>query len=171
MTGDPDREQIATRWLIEQHNPEFSDERRDELARWLVSNIDNCIAYVKLVRAWRRLSLLRRGQLPMPYGSRPYVREKPGSPHRKKVLVAAGDPALVTRAFGKALGDHRRARQMTQKALATRTKLAASYISKLESGRASPSLGSIALLARALGMMPSELLDDFERVLEAMKKG
>src|SRR5262245_58886215 len=109
MTVERDCEHIAARWLIEQHDAEFSDEQRDELARWLVSNIDNCIAYLKLVRAWRRMALLRRGQLPMPYGSRPYAREKFGSPHRERVLAAAGDLARVTQAFGKALRDHRRA--------------------------------------------------------------
>ena len=70
MTTQANRESIAARWLIEQDDPEFSDEQRDALARWLVGSVENCSAYLRLVRAWRRTALLHRNEMPLVYGVR-----------------------------------------------------------------------------------------------------
>ena len=70
MTTQSERESIAARWLIEQDDPDFSDEQREELARWLMQSVENCSSYLRLVRAWRWTVLLRRDETPVIYRKR-----------------------------------------------------------------------------------------------------
>jgi hypothetical protein len=101
MISELDREKIAARWLIEQDDPSFTDDQRDELARWLVQSVENCRAYLRLVRAWRKVALLRRTQTPIMYGPRSTPRARvtallaPRS-RRKRKGVEAFDLGLIT---------------------------------------------------------------------------
>ena len=61
-------------------------------------------------------------------------------------------------AFGRALRALREERRVTQEALALESGYHPTYISQLERGQQSPSLGTIYRLARILAVRPSEFL-------------
>ncbi len=56
--------------------------------------------------------------------------------------------------------DIRRARHMSQRQLASRMQVPRTYISKIENGKAIPTLGSLERLAAALGVDVSQLVRD-----------
>lgn len=64
--------------------------------------------------------------------------------------------------FGRHIRRLRRHRDLTQEALAERTGLHPTYISRLEGGKALPSLSVILSLAAGLEVRPSELLLPFD---------
>lgn len=74
-----------------------------------------------------------------------------------------GSAGLLTRSFGRALKDLRAARGLSQEALATRSGLHRTYISILERGLRSPTLETIAALAKALNRLPHALVLAAER--------
>jgi ferric-dicitrate binding protein FerR (iron transport regulator) len=164
-TTQSDREDIAARWLIAQDDPAFSDEQREELARWLMQSIDNCDAYVQLVRAWRWAAILYRGEAPLVYGRRRKAAK--GSTSRQP----SSRTSLIDRGFGNLLRAHREERGLTQAELAARTGMRSSEISRLETGARTLTLTSTYVIARALGMSPSRLVSELESLLRGRKPG
>lgn len=67
--------------------------------------------------------------------------------------------------FGVALREIRKQRGFTQETLAFETGYHPTYIGQLERGRKSPSLRTIIGLATVLKILPSELMQRFERGL------
>lgn len=65
-------------------------------------------------------------------------------------------------AFGRALRAAREVRGISQLALARDADLSRSFLWGLEGGTRNPTLRTIADLARALGMLPSELIREAE---------
>ncbi|HEX7150322.1 MAG TPA: helix-turn-helix transcriptional regulator [Thermoanaerobaculia bacterium] len=65
--------------------------------------------------------------------------------------------------FGRRLRELRKARGMTQEALAESAELSGNYISDLELGRKVPSLTILVRLSQALDVGTPELLEDFTR--------
>ncbi len=60
--------------------------------------------------------------------------------------------------FGSRIRELRIAAKLTQKSLAKKAKLNHSYLSEIERGMKSASLDTIAVLAKALGVSPADLL-------------
>ena len=52
----------------------------------------------------------------------------------------------------------RKARKLSQAALAERARLTRAYVTRLEAGQQDPSLSTITALAKALGVAPASLL-------------
>jgi transcriptional regulator with XRE-family HTH domain len=61
--------------------------------------------------------------------------------------------------FGITLRKHREERKMTQEELALKSHISVYYISKLERGKANPSIELLYKLAKALNLRPSQLID------------
>jgi transcriptional regulator with XRE-family HTH domain len=70
--------------------------------------------------------------------------------------------SISPKAFGKHVKSLRRARGMTQEALAERSELSADTIRRLEHGAFSPSLMTLAKLCAGLGLMLSTLFESAE---------
>jgi ribosome-binding protein aMBF1 (putative translation factor) len=168
MISEVDREKIAARWLIEQDDPTFSDDQRDELARWLVQSVENCRAYLRLVRAWRKVALLRRTQTPIMYGptsgstARVSALLAPRS-RRKRKGVEAFDLRLINKSFGAVLRANRLEQGLTQERLAAKSGVNRSYLSRIEAGSVSPTLTVVFRLSDALKIAPSVLISCSER--------
>jgi transcriptional regulator with XRE-family HTH domain len=85
---------------------------------------------------------------------------KPAAP----ALTLVPPPAAAAESDGlqvsKAVRDLRRVRNLSQRQLATRMNVPRTYISKIENGKATPTLGSLERLARALQVDISALLRD-----------
>jgi transcriptional regulator with XRE-family HTH domain len=74
-------------------------------------------------------------------------------------------------AFGIVLGDLRRARSLSQEALAQESELDRTFISLLERGLRQPSLTTILQLADALRVRPEQLVADVVAVLSQGEGG
>lgn len=74
-------------------------------------------------------------------------------------------PEGLDEAFGRVLRDARKAKGLSQEALATAGNLHPTYISLLERGKNSPSLRALFVLADALRIGPAELIERTEREL------
>ena len=61
-------------------------------------------------------------------------------------------------AFGRAVRDRREHLGISQEELAARADLHRTYVSQIERGLKSPSLGVVEKVARAMGLRPSELV-------------
>lgn len=68
------------------------------------------------------------------------------------------DRSLLTREIGQKLKVTRRQQQLSLRALAAKVDFSASFLSQVESGQVSPSIGSLDRIAQALGMHLSDLL-------------
>lgn len=66
---------------------------------------------------------------------------------------------LAVRRFGKRLREVRTAQGLSQMELAELLSVTATYIGRLERGERSPSLSTIARLAKALGVSVSEMCE------------
>jgi transcriptional regulator with XRE-family HTH domain len=66
------------------------------------------------------------------------------------------DPILCS--FGQSLAKHRRARELSQEALAERADLDRTYLSDIERGVRNPGIRNVVLIAKALGVSASDLL-------------
>jgi DNA-binding XRE family transcriptional regulator len=171
MIGQSDRDHTAARWLIEQDDPAFSDEQRAELARWLVGDVENCVAYLRLVHAWRRTALLSRHEIPVFHGPRSPTSEGshalPRETTRARARPADLDAAKVNEVFGKILRSARHAKGWSQQKLAIEAQLAKSYVAQLERGRVSANLAVLFKVAGAIGVSASEFVVEVERALRA----
>jgi len=65
--------------------------------------------------------------------------------------------ATLRRSFGNRVAELRRANGLSQEALADRCGFARSYMSRIERGRANPSLDALATLAAGLDVEPADL--------------
>ena len=72
----------------------------------------------------------------------------------------AANPAEAGLQVARQVRDIRRARHMSQRQLAGRMMVPRTYISKIENGKAIPTLGSLERLAAALGVHVSQLVRD-----------
>jgi transcriptional regulator with XRE-family HTH domain len=72
--------------------------------------------------------------------------------------VKVGDRQRLQVGFARALRAWRQAAAISQEELAHRADLHRTYVSQLERGLKSPSLGAIEALAAALGLRPHELV-------------
>ncbi len=87
--------------------------------------------------------------------------EEPARPGPIPIDIHAADPS--TEAGLKVAGqvkEIRRARHLSQRQLAGRMQVPRTYISKIENGKAIPTLGSLARLAAALGVDVRQLVQD-----------
>jgi len=87
---------------------------------------------------------------------------------RRMDELAAAAPIHPRVAFGAALRAARVAQGLTQENLAARSGLHLTYVNRAENGRVSPSLDAIVLLARAVGLAPSELVRRAEAAITAV---
>jgi ferric-dicitrate binding protein FerR (iron transport regulator) len=166
MTTQAEREDIAADWLLEQDDPEFSSEQREELVRWLMQSADNCRAYVKLVRTWHWTALLRLSRHPRLHGKRPAVSETAASPSSRSRGKSTLRKGLVDQRFGDLVRTTRIKQGLSEADLASRTGMPEKEISVIESGERSLSLTSAYLLGRALGMSPSRLMKDLDNLVQ-----
>jgi len=67
------------------------------------------------------------------------------------------DPIL--RSLGQNTAKHRRAKDLTQEALAEKAGLDRTYLSDIERGVRNPGIKNVVLIAKALGITPSKLLE------------
>src|SRR4051794_25186323 len=74
----------------------------------------------------------------------------------------ADDTAAVQLALGKRVSETRRRRNLTGRDLAELADLTPGYISQLEHGQVTPSVGTLIRLGKALGMSLSSLFDAHE---------
>lgn len=72
-------------------------------------------------------------------------------------------PVQEAELFGRRLREFRKARGLTQEALAESADLSGNYISDLELGRKVPSLTILVRLSQALDVGTTELVADFTR--------
>lgn len=84
-------------------------------------------------------------------------------------IVQVPDSPFV-RAFGMTVRRQRDARRWSQERLAEAADLNRSYIGELERGEAVPSLQTLAKLAVALGIAPSQLLLEAELIERQQQK-
>ena len=66
------------------------------------------------------------------------------------------DPILCS--FGQCLAKHRRAKGLSQEALAEKADLDRTYLSDIERGVRNPGIKNVILIAKALGITPSDLM-------------
>lgn len=66
------------------------------------------------------------------------------------------DPILCS--FGQCLAKHRRAKELSQEALAEKADLDRTYLSDIERGVRNPGIRNVVLIAKALGIPASDLL-------------
>jgi transcriptional regulator with XRE-family HTH domain len=93
----------------------------------------------------------------------PYVRAQDAVvTHDDMPSSQPSDPAMLLPLFGTTLRHYRQQRRLSQRALATRTSLAASYICGIEQGQRNVSVLSVVRLADALGLSVAHLLSPLE---------
>jgi transcriptional regulator with XRE-family HTH domain len=66
------------------------------------------------------------------------------------------DPILCS--FGQSVAKHRRAEGLSQEALAEKADLDRTYLSDIERGVRNPGIKNVIVIAKALGITPSELM-------------
>jgi transcriptional regulator with XRE-family HTH domain len=66
------------------------------------------------------------------------------------------DPILCS--FGQNVAKHRRAKGFSQEALAEKADLDRTYLSDIERGVRNPGIKNVILIAKALGITPSDLM-------------
>ena len=109
--------------------------------------------YCKLVQFRTSNSLCRKCHKPLDY------EEQPRLPQLVSSQFSAS-PAEAGLQVAKQVRDIRRARHLSQRQLAGRMMVPRTYISKIENGKAIPTLSSLERLAAALGVHVSQLVRD-----------
>ncbi len=66
------------------------------------------------------------------------------------------DPILCS--FGQSVAKHRRAKGLSQEALAEKADLNRTYLSDIERGVRNPGIKNVIVIAKALGITPSDLM-------------
>jgi transcriptional regulator with XRE-family HTH domain len=66
------------------------------------------------------------------------------------------DPILCS--FGQSVAKHRRAKEFSQEALAEKADLDRTYLSDIERGVRNPGIKNVIVIAKALGITPSDLM-------------
>ena len=80
--------------------------------------------------------------------------------HGSSALSALSEGSLLQKRVGLKLKAARKQQQFSLRALAARVGFSASFLSQVELGQVSPSLGSLDRIAQALGMHLSDLLSE-----------
>ncbi|OGK95968.1 MAG: hypothetical protein A3E31_18380 [Candidatus Rokubacteria bacterium RIFCSPHIGHO2_12_FULL_73_22] len=75
-------------------------------------------------------------------------------------------PTKLRAAFGRRLRELRRGRALSQERLGARAQLSGKFLGELERGEKSPTLDTMARLARALGVTLARMVTDQGRVDE-----
>ena len=75
----------------------------------------------------------------------------------------------ISNAFGKALRDQRVKAGITQEQLGLEADLRRTFVSLLELGQQQPTITTIFKLAKALNLLPSELISKVELILNGTK--
>jgi transcriptional regulator with XRE-family HTH domain len=88
----------------------------------------------------------------------PQLERPPEEPLAATAAEIAESTAATLAAIGLRIREARNARSMTLQALAAASGLSTSMLSLVERGRASPSIGSLVVIASALGITMSELV-------------
>lgn len=109
--------------------------------------------YCKLVQFRTSNSLCRKCRKPLDF-------EEPARLPQLVANRAACSPAEAGLQVAQQVRDIRRARHMSQRQLASRMMVPRTYISKIENGKAIPTLGSLERLSAALGVQVSQLVRD-----------
>ena len=109
--------------------------------------------YCKLVQFRTSNSLCRKCHKPLDF-------EEPARLPQLVASHSASSPADAGLQVAQQVRDIRRARHMSQRQLASRMMVPRTYISKIENGKAIPTLGSLERLAAALGIHVSQLVRD-----------
>lgn len=161
MTTQSERETIAARWLIKQDDPEFTEEQCEELVKWLIQSVENCRTYVELVGAWRWTVLLYPDEVPLMYESG----HSKASGATDTSTRAPSRKGALDRRFGNLLRSTREQRGFSQAELAARAGMRVGEIGRIETGERPLTLDSTYVLARALGVAPSRLVAQLERVM------
>ena len=65
---------------------------------------------------------------------------------------------LILCSFGQSLAKHRRAKGLSQEALAEKADLDRTYLSDIERGVRNPGIRNVVIVAKALGITPADLL-------------
>lgn len=89
-----------------------------------------------------------------------YFLHPAGVPNSSARLVALAPPRSPQQAFGARVRDLRLARELTQEDLAEHCGLFRTYMSRIETGNANPTLTMIWALAGALGVNVADLFPD-----------
>jgi transcriptional regulator with XRE-family HTH domain len=79
------------------------------------------------------------------------------------LILAAVSAAANQRKFGQNVRKHRKARGMSQEALADKAEMHFTAISMLERGEREPRLHTVVRVGYALGIEPGRLLDGIKR--------
>jgi DNA-binding XRE family transcriptional regulator len=154
MATESERETTAARWLIEQDDPDFSDEQQEQLVRWIMQGTDNCRTYTRLVRAWRWAVLLHRAEPPIV--------------HKKKAPAGTSSrQSQINRAFGRVLRARREELGLAQFEVADLSGIDPDDIHEIESGAQSPTLLSLYVLAKGLKVSAPRLISQLEETLSA----
>jgi hypothetical protein len=136
--SDDDLESQAARFLIEQDNPEFSDEQRRELAAWLMTSEAHCHAYLRIVRDWRW----------------------------NVVLYPGARSTAINRLLGNTLRLCREEKRLSVEEVARKAKcFSLEEIRRFENGVDELTLQGVMTLAPALQIAPSRLAAKLEQAL------
>lgn len=152
MATESERETIAARWLIEQDDPDFTDEQQGELVRWIMKSAENCRTYTRLVRAWRWAVLLHRAEPPIVY--------------RKKAPAGTSSrQSQVNRAFGRVLRARREELGFAQFEVADLCGMSPDEVHEIETGEQSLTLLSLYVLAKGLKVPAEKLISQLEQAI------
>jgi transcriptional regulator with XRE-family HTH domain len=93
--------------------------------------------------------------------------KQPGQPRAKESSKDAADQKL-NRAIGDVLRVHRTAKKLTQQDLGIASGTDSVYISRIESGRHSPTVATLFKLADSLGIQPSDFIKEVSARLASL---
>jgi len=89
---------------------------------------------------------------------------------RRKQVKQIRQPAGPNKAFGKALRQVRKSRNISQETLALEGDFDRTYISLMERGLRSPTIRTVVRLAEVLDVRPSEIVQEMEVLLPKWKR-
>jgi transcriptional regulator with XRE-family HTH domain len=78
--------------------------------------------------------------------------------------MSGNDPISPHAAFGQVLRKHRLAAGLSQEQLGLESGVQRNFISLIETGQNQPTIGTIFKLAAAMGIKPSKLITETERI-------
>jgi hypothetical protein len=154
------------RWLIEQDRPDFLAGGVQELAGWMRAHIDNCRAYLDVVRETRWPRALHRTEVRDPNGGPvPELRKRPHVKRRSKRprLRMPPSPSALDREFGTAVRAKRESLGLSVGELAKNTGMRSSNVAALEEGRYELPLIWMYVVCRALKTAPSRIIAKVEK--------
>ena len=80
--------------------------------------------------------------------------------------MSGNDPISPHAAFGQVLRKHRLAAELSQEQLGLESGVQRNFISLIETGQNQPTISTIFKLATAMGIKPSKLIAETERIAE-----